>query len=65
MRQSVGSEGTSWTDRTLSELTAGRGSTLFGEISYNLVVSEVAAFVEQMTSEESEELWMELDGVIA
>ena len=63
MPQSVVSEGMPWAGRILSEATGDRGSTLLGEISNYLDLSEVVTFVEQMSSEESDDLWSELDSL--
>lgn len=61
MLQSVDSEGTPRTDRILLE--AAGGSTLLSEMSKYLDLSEVVDYIEHMSSEESEDLWMELDGL--
>ena len=39
------------------------GATLLGEVSKYLDLSEVARYIEQMSSEESEDLWLELDSL--
>ena len=63
MRQSVDSEGTPRTDHILSDATGDGGSTLLSEMSKYLDLSEVVTYIEHMSSEESEDLWMELDGL--
>ena len=63
MRQSVDSEGTPRTDHILSDATGHGGSTLLSEMSKYLDLSEVVTYIEHMSSEESEDLWMELDGL--
>ena len=61
MPQSVVSEGTPRTAPALLDTTGDRGSTLLSEMSSYLDLSEVVRYIEQMSTEESEDLWMELD----
>ena len=57
------SEGTPRTDHPLSQAPGDRGSTLLSEMSNYLDLSEVVRYIEQMSAEESEDIWMELDGL--
>ena len=63
MRQEVDREGPLRADHTLPDVIGDRGATLLSEMSKYLDLSEVAKYIEQMSSEESEDLWLELDSV--
>ena len=47
----------------LPDAVGDRGATLLGEVSKYLDLSEIARYIEQMSSEESEDLWIELDSL--
>ena len=63
MRQEADREGTLQADHILPDAVGNRGATLLSEVSKYLDLSEVARYVEQMSSEESEDLWLELDSL--
>lgn len=63
MRQEVDREGTLQADHILPDAIGDRGATLLSEMSKYLDLSEVARYIEQMSSEESEDLWLELDSL--
>ena len=63
MRREVDREGTLQADEVLPNAVGDRGATLLGEVSKYLDLSEVARYIEQMSSEESEDLWLELDSL--
>ena len=63
MRQEVDREGTLQADHILPDAIEDRGATLLSEMSKYLDLSEVARYIEQMSSEESEDLWLELDSL--
>ena len=63
MRQAVDRDGTLQAGPTLPDAVGDRGATLLNEVSKYLDLSEVASYIEQMSSEESEDLWLELDSL--
>ena len=63
MRQEADRDGTLQADRILPDTVGDQGATLLSEVSKYLDLSEVARYVEQMSYEESEDLWVELDGL--
>ena len=63
MRQEADRDGTLQADRILPDAVGDQGATLLSEVSKYLDLSEVARYVEQMSYEESEDLWVELDGL--
>ena len=63
MRQEIDREGALQAGGILPDAAVSRGATLLSEVSGYLDLSEVARFVEQMSSEESEDLWLELDSL--
>lgn len=58
-------EGTLQAEDILPDTVEDRGATLLSELSKYLDLSEVARYVEQMSSEESEDLWLELDSLMS
>ena len=63
MRQEANRDGALQADPILPDAVGDRGATLLSEVSKYLDLSEVARYVEQMSSEESEDLWLELDSL--
>ena len=63
MRQEVDRDGALRAAPILPDDAADRGATLLSEVSKYLDLSEVARYIEQMSSEESEDLWLELDSL--
>ena len=63
MHQEVDRDGTLQADRILPDTIEDRRATLLSETSKYLDLSEVARYIEQMSSEESEDLWLELDSL--
>ena len=63
MRQEADRDGTLQADRILPDAVGDQGASLLSEVSKYLDLSEVARYVEQMSYEESEDLWVELDGL--
>lgn len=63
MRQEVDRDGALQAAPILPDAAEDRGATLLSEVSKYLDLSEVARYVEQMSSEESEDLWLELDSL--
>ena len=63
MRQEVDRDGTPQAGPILPDAGGDRGATLLSEVSKYLDLSEVARYIEQMSSEESEDLWLELDSL--
>ena len=51
------------TDRTLSESPETESATLLGEMSNVLDLCVVVEYVEQMSAQEIEDIWMELDAL--
>ena len=63
MRQEVDRDGALRAAPILPDAAEDRGATLLSEVSKYLDLSEVARYIEQMSSEESEDLWLELDSL--
>ena len=64
MRQEVDRDGTlHQAGPILPDAVGDRGATLLGDVSKYLDLSEIARYIEQMSSEESEDLWLELDSL--
>jgi hypothetical protein len=63
MRQEADRDGALQAAPILPDAVGDRGATLLSEVSKYLDLSEVARYIEQMSSEESEDLWLELDSL--